>query len=244
MKAPRGPDVQGTRSSIRGLPASRGWISPQMLRCPAIRHAGDRGGGPRTGHRGVTRPRIKGASASAVRGGRRQGWSDARRPAPSFAAPPALSRRQGERGPHEASGQVSAQVRGLRQGYPVVVGVDGSDASLAAVRYAVTDAADTGRPLLLVGVVDDPTCRAPNPSSYSDADRDWALLDHLGRKPHASIPACASVAPWSSTTPCAACSHIPVAQTGWSSAGVDSGPSPGSCWARRPPIWQLAQTDR
>ena len=77
---------------------------------------------------------------------------------------------------------MSAQVRDLRRACPVVVGVDGSDASLAAVRYAGTDAADTGRPLLLVGVVDDPTCHAPNPSSYSDADHDWALLDHLGEE--------------------------------------------------------------
>jgi len=68
--------------------------------------------------------------------------------------------------------------RGLRDAPAVVVGVDGSESNKAAVGYAVLEAANTNRSLVLVGVLDDPGFRA-QVSPYPESEHEWDVLTRI-----------------------------------------------------------------
>jgi nucleotide-binding universal stress UspA family protein len=73
---------------------------------------------------------------------------------------------------------MSPRRRGLRDAPAVVVAVDGSENNKAAVDYAVREAADNNRSLMLVGVLDDPGFRA-QASPYPESEREWDLLTKI-----------------------------------------------------------------
>jgi nucleotide-binding universal stress UspA family protein len=73
---------------------------------------------------------------------------------------------------------MSPRRRGLRDAPAVVVGVDGSESNKAAIDYAVREAAETNRSLVLVGVLDDPGFRA-QVSPYPESEREWEVLTKI-----------------------------------------------------------------
>ena len=73
---------------------------------------------------------------------------------------------------------MSPRRRGLRDAPAVVVGVDGSESNKAAVDYAVREAAESDRSLVLVGVLDDPGYRATM-SAYPESEREWDVLTKI-----------------------------------------------------------------
>jgi nucleotide-binding universal stress UspA family protein len=73
---------------------------------------------------------------------------------------------------------MSPRRRGLRDSPAVVVGVDGSESNRAAIDYAMCEAAETNRSLVLVGVLDDPGFRA-QVSPYPDSEREWEVLTKI-----------------------------------------------------------------
>jgi len=61
----------------------------------------------------------------------------------------------------------------------VVVGVDGSERNRSAVAYAVHEAADSGRALTLLAVLDDFAIPIPHHSLLPDDERDWQVLNEI-----------------------------------------------------------------
>jgi nucleotide-binding universal stress UspA family protein len=76
---------------------------------------------------------------------------------------------------------MSPRLRDLRDAPAVVVGVDGSESNKAAVQYAVSEAAEADRPLVLVGAVEDLGYRALDAYSCLDADREWGVLTRIAQ---------------------------------------------------------------
>jgi nucleotide-binding universal stress UspA family protein len=73
---------------------------------------------------------------------------------------------------------MSPRRHGLRDAPAVIVGVDGSESNAAAVDYAVLEAVQTNRALVLLGVLEDPGFRAqarPHPES----EREWEVLTRI-----------------------------------------------------------------
>src|SRR5690349_4752599 len=66
----------------------------------------------------------------------------------------------------------------LRDSPAVIVGVDGSENNKAAIEYAIGEAAAKNRPLVLVGVLDDPGFRAQI-SPYPESEREWEVLTNI-----------------------------------------------------------------
>jgi nucleotide-binding universal stress UspA family protein len=73
---------------------------------------------------------------------------------------------------------MSPRRRGLRDAPAVIVGVDGSESNKAAIEYAVQEAAETNRSLVLVGVLDDPGFRA-QARPYPGSEREWEVLTRI-----------------------------------------------------------------